>query len=47
MMCATRSADEFALEHPGISLVCDEVTHVDADRNQAKLASGGTIAFAR
>ncbi|CAM9410309.1 unnamed protein product, partial [Laminaria digitata] len=42
-----RSAEEFALEHPGISLVCSEVTRVDADQNEAKLASGGSIAFDR
>ena len=46
-MSAARSAEEFALEHPGISLVCDEVTHVDADRNRAKLDSGDVITFAR
>lgn len=47
MTCVARSAEEFSVEHPGISLVCDEVTRVNADRNQAKLAGGGTISFAR
>ncbi|CAN0172913.1 unnamed protein product [Scytosiphon promiscuus] len=40
-----RSSDDFAVEHPNVALVRDEVVSVDSARNQAKLAGGGVVHF--